>query len=340
MDDILKRLGCAALEKAPPLDPAWLAFEETRRKQSPPQQFASILDRQPVYAQECRELLARMTAPGARDDALLQGIQRTDFTVPSSVDGFAIPVMRLDLVESKQNGETEVDIIYYHGGGLFVGEADSEELSCRRLLKSMGNRSARLYSVGYRLMPTYPASTCLSDSLDAFQALHSKIAKTIIVGSSSGGQLAASIAQTLPPGSIHGVLLRGPVTSDPAEDKRYIPAPLRPFFTSLDESFVSSLHGYLTRAIPRDGLDRLPIEASRAQLEGHAPTWIQLCTNDTLYSDGLCYGMALVEAGVDVKVDVQYGWPHTFWLKAPELEQALRAEEAMVDGLGWLLNEK
>lgn len=45
----------------------------------------------------------------------------------------------------------------------------------------------------------------------------------------------------------------------------------------------------------------------------------------------------LEEAGVEVKVDVVRGWPHTFWLKAPELERALEVEEEMVRGLGWLL---
>ena len=261
--------------------------------------------------------------------------------MPSSVDGFPIPVLQLDpTAHEGKKEEPEVTIVYYHGGGLCVGEEDSEELSCRRLLKALSGKHARLYSVGYRLMPKYPASTCLSDSMDAFNFVHSKTARTIIVGSSSGGQLAAAIAQNASPGTVHGVMLRCPVTSDPSDGMEYIPEHLRPFHTSLDPSFVTSLSSYLKRAIPRDGLDSLPIEASREKLRGHASTWIQLCTNDTLYSDGLCYGMALVDAGVDVRVHVMEGWPHTFWLKAPELDEALEADEAIIEGLRWLVAGK
>jgi hypothetical protein len=32
------------------------------------------------------------------------------------------------------------------------------------------------------------------------------------------------------------------------------------------------------------------------------------------------------------------GWPHTFWLKAPQLDRALQADIDMIKGLRWLLN--
>ena len=38
------------------------------------------------------------------------------------------------------------------------------------------------------------------------------------------------------------------------------------------------------------------------------------------------------------KVDVVRGWPHTFWLKAPQLDRALQADIDMIKGLRWLLN--
>lgn len=331
---LIEELQSLCFETAPPADPAWLRFsEEIARRGSAPQ-FSSPLERQPFYAQECRQLLDKMTAPEARDRSLLEGIDKSWLSVPSSVDGFQIPVLQLDLSEF-QKQEPETMIIYYHGGGLAVGEADSEELTCRRMLKSF-SRPTRLYSVGYRLMPKYEAKFCVSDSLDAFLALSSKSAKNIIVGSSSGGQLAATVCQQVPNSSVYGLLLRCPVTSDPTDDKRYIPERFRRFHTSRAPSFVSTIFQYLNRTVPRDGLETLPLEESRQELLGHPRTWIQLCTLDTLYSDGLCYGMALVDAGVKLRLDVQKGWPHTFWLKAPELPNALEAENSMLDGLHWL----
>jgi acetyl esterase/lipase len=101
---------------------------------------------------------------------------------------------------------------------------------------------------------------------------------------------------------------------------------------------VTALGGFMKRAVPRDGLAKMPLEADEEVLRGLPRTWIQVCTNDTLYSDGVCYAIALEEAGVEVKVRVVEGWPHTFWLLVPELERALEAELEMVEGLKWLLS--
>lgn len=328
-------LRALAFKVAPPLDRAWLAHEKTMKLRGPPRVFSSVLERQPIYAQECRDSHANQMAPGARDFDLSQGLVKSDFTIPSSKDGSPIPVLQLDLVGSEGH-DPDIIIIYYHGGALKVGEADSEELSCRHLMKS-GVGRVRLYSIGYRLLPLYSAELCLSDSLDGFQALRNDTAKMIIVGSSSGGQMASAVTQAAPKGSIHGVLLRSPVTADGPSGMEYIPEKLRPYHTSVSPTFISSLNGYLTRDVPRDGLERLPLEAQKEELQGLPRTWIQLCTNDTIYSDGLCYAIILREANVDVQVVLEQGWPHTFWLKAPELPQALEAEKRMVEGFKWVL---
>jgi acetyl esterase/lipase len=65
--------------------------------------------------------------------------------------------------------------------------------------------------------------------------------------------------------------------------------------------------------------------------------WIQVSKNDILYSDWILYAEALNQARVEVKVDDVEGFPHTFWLKAPELERAVKAEKDMIEGLRWLL---
>jgi acetyl esterase/lipase len=203
-------------------------------------------------------------------------------------------------------------------------------------------------------MPMYSASICLSDSIDAFFTILSRIhdslpptgprPKVILMGSSSGGQLAALVSQhvTAPDSPfrdlITGVLLRCPVTSDVFSGKEYVPEYLRQYHTSASEPFLTPLVGFMHRAVPRDGLARMPLEASAEILARLPRTWIQLCTNDVLYSDGVCYGIALERAGVEVRADFIEGWPHTFWLPAPHLDRAVQADEAMVDGLKWLLS--
>ncbi|KAF3768653.1 alpha/beta-hydrolase [Cryphonectria parasitica EP155] len=340
------------LQEAPPLDPAWLAHERKAGLLAPKPSVDPIA-RQPRYAAECRERNTAMMAPGARDHRLSQGLTTKYISVPSSSDGFSIPVLQYDASSSVsgleadgRSGEPRTIIIYYHGGGLTVGEADSEDLSCRRLVKDSAAflPGVRLYSIGYRLKPQHPASTCVSDSIDAFASLvktHAKVGglRIVLVGSSSGGQLAATVAQhALAAGiPLRGVLLRCPVTSDAFRGPEYVPEHLHGMHTSAKHpSFQTSLLARLDMDGPRDGLAKMPLEAGPAELRGMPPTWIQVCSNDVLYSDGACYTRVLRDAGVTVKTNVVWGWPHTFWLKAPHLERALQAELAMVGALRWV----
>lgn len=324
---------------APPLDPAWLAHESTANLLAPKPAIDPVA-RQPLYAAECRSRNAAMLAAGARDHRLSEGIVTKPITLPSSKDGHPIPVLQYD---RSVPSNLEWVLVYYHGGGLLVGEADSEDLSCRRLVKDSAPflPSCRVYSVGYRLKPQHPAQTCLDDSIDAFTSLahlHPS-AKIIVIGSSSGGQLAALVTQhTLRAGTpCHGVLLRCPVTSGVFCGLEYVPEKFRSMHTSAQNaSFQTSLFSRLEMDGPRDGLERMPLEAEEKELKGMARTWIQVCTNDGLYSDGACYVSLLKDAGVKVRVDVILGWPHTFWLKAPHLDRALEAEEAMIEGLKWV----
>ncbi|KAH8885772.1 alpha/beta-hydrolase [Thozetella sp. PMI_491] len=337
------------LKEAPPLDPAWLAYAESEGLDKPRPRLAPLA-RQPIYAAECRELVKRMTAAGARDHHLSNNLKITDTTVPSSLDAYAIPVRQYDNVNS--SGDTEdpkAILLYIHGGGLVIGESDSEELSCLRILKESGIAGLRIYSVGYRLMPTYPATTCVSDCIDVFHHLlpiaetHTGKATVLILGSSSGGELAALVSQAAAPGTVQGVVLRGPVTVDSSSGdpgaKQYVPEEFAYLYHSgVHESFFNALGSGLSHDIPRDGLPRMPLEAPVEELQklGLPRTWIQVCTNDFLYSDGMCYAKLLADSGVEVHVNVVEGWPHTFWLKAPQLPKALDADRAMLGGLAWV----
>ncbi|KAI3397793.1 hypothetical protein diail_10326 [Diaporthe ilicicola] len=326
------------LHKAPPLDPAWLQYEqEANLLASKP--IMEPLIRQQVYATQCRERNGAITAPGARDHRLTQGIKTQITHAPSTLDGYAIPMLQYDRIPE---AEPRWVAVYYHGGGLVVGEADSEDLSCRRIVKDSEPflPGLRLYSVGYRLQPVHTASTIVQDCVDAFDFVTETHpdAKVLVVGSSSGGQLAALVTQHAPKTSFHGVVLRCPVTSDAFSGREYVPDRLRDLHTSAwDRSFESSLLGFMHRDLPRDGLERMPLEAEEQSLEGIPRTWVQVCTNDVLYSDGACYVRALRGARVEVKTDVIWGWPHTFWLKAPHLPRALEADMAMLEGMSWVV---
>lgn len=335
------------LAKAPPLHPSWLAHELTPAHAADMALFppnATTLERQSLYAAHCQSLTTSLTAPGARDHHLLASLSsKTTFTVPSPLDGHPIPVVKYTRHPSSPTTTKTTTILYLHGGGLYVGDATSEELSILHMLTASPSpdHAIEIYSPSYRLLPSHPASTAVSDCAAVLDYLLTTIPKLIISGSSSGGQLAALLSQL--PGiapRLTGVLLRGPVTSDAFSGPSYVPPRFHKFHTSaVEPSFRNSLLGAMSRAVPRDGLPRMPLEAGEEELRGLPRTWMQVCTNDALYSDGVCYAMALEEAGVEVRVDVRGGWPHTFWLRAPGLGEAREAEGEMVRGLEWLIGE-
>jgi len=357
------------LQKAPPLNSAWLEHEKGAGLLDPQPTFKSPKDKQQAYSAACKARNAAMLSN--RDEGLTEDVNITDTNVLSR-DGQLIgirvyqpgrtssslppsgafskfselPQLQPDMDTPRATPSPEREfpkfaVIYYHGGGLQVGDLDSEDLSCRRIAKEA---SADVYSVDYRLMPDVSASTAVEDAYDAFiavtEALAPKPTGLIIVGSSSGGQLAAQVAElarnnsSAVPIEIDGLLLRCPVTVDATEGGIHIPPRFREMHKSLTPSFETSL-AREPAYTSQNRAPNLPLEAE--SFEGLPKTFIQVCSNDIYYSDGICYGKALHDAGVKVKVEVIRGWPHTFWLKAPHLERALGAEIGMLEGLRWLL---
>jgi len=326
------------LPEAPPLSPAWTEYENKNglADAQPPRLSQSGYDalkaRQQNYSRDCISRNSRMLSSGERDHHLLEGIQisREDATAR---DGHIIPIRLYSPPDLE--GERHL-IIYYHGGALRVGDLNSEDLTCRRICKEA---RVKVMSVDYRLLPDYHPDTAVNDAWDAFVAIHDARkqdlelppGKTILVGSSSGGQLAAQVSQLARGTEYHitGVVLRCPVTVDASEGGIYIPSRFQRSHTSFGPSFESSLLGIDAVALPK--ASSLPLAAE--SFKALPRTWIQVCTNDIYYSDGLCYYEALKMAGNDVQISRWEGFPHTFWLKAPELEESLQAD---VDMLGFL----
>lgn len=334
------------LKTPPPLDPSWLAHEQAAYLLDPQPVLTDSKARQARYSQQCRDLNAQLLS--GRENYLTEGIKihdthiaqtpiRTYHPIPA-VEG---PPPPYDLKLAPIKEDLRPVVIYYHGGGLYVGDLDSEDLTCRRICKEL---QCIVYSVEYRLMPEFTADEALSDALLAFQGISpmKKGRRLIVMGSSSGGQVAAQVSQqyrlvTGPQGSnrIDGVLLRGPVTCDATAGGVNLGEKLRARHTSMNEAFRTSLLANAALDATNRTTSPLPLEVEDlSTLPRH---WIQVSTNDIYYSDGVCYAEALREAGVDVKLDVIRGWPHTFWLKVPSLERAVQAEKEMIEGLRWLI---
>ncbi len=281
---------------------------------------------------------------------LTQGFTTLNSSISSTLSSGEIhktPIRHYIPHLNSEDGQRERDkfpvVIYYHGGGLYVGDLDSEDLTCRRICKTL---HCNVYSVEYRLMTEYLADDALEDALNAFQEIvkkgsrEGKKIEVIIVGSSSGGQLAAQVSQHFQNikefgSKVKGVLLRGPVTCNATKGGIHLPHKFRELHHSMSPAFHTSLLSDAVLIEENRTKTALPLEVE--DLRGMPKHWIQVSTNDIYYSDGVCYAEALKEQGVDVRVDIIGGWPHTFWLKAPELERAIEAESDMLEGLAWLM---
>lgn len=328
------------LKTPPPLSSAWLAHEKAAHLLVPKLPASNPAK---DYSSRAKILNAQLLA--GRDAHLASGLSITDFLLAASSHSHQIPVRRYipfaqEDEPGKEISETGPMVIYYHGGGLCVGDLETEDLTCRRISLLL---SCTVYSVDYRLMPLHTADDALADAESAFVQLtaNKSPSRLIIAGSSSGGQLAAQVSQmhlrnpSTEQVKVDGILLRGPVTCNASDSGSNLPSKWKAHHTSMSPLFYTSLVSETALDITNRTTAPLPLEVENlGTLPKH---WMQVCTNDIYYSDGVCYAAQLIEDGVDVRVDVEEGMPHTYWLKAPFMEEAVGAEEKMIEGMRWLL---
>jgi len=174
------------LEKAPPLHPAWLAHEEAFNLLAPKTVFTDPVVNRKRYSDACKAMNKELLA--GRDEHLTKHISISDTHLgpqPGLADIHFVPIRKY--LPTSSTPVTKDVVIYFHGGGLYVGDLDSEDLSCRRICKTL---NCRVYSCTYRKLPQFTADNALSDALYAFGEIASSKndGKLVVMGSSSGGR--------------------------------------------------------------------------------------------------------------------------------------------------------
>ena len=103
--------------------------------------------------------------------------------------------------------------------------------------------------------------------------------------------------------------------------------------------FDRHLYNIFSNAFKRDPTSELWVSFNHPNgHEGLPKAYFQVCGLDIFRDDGLIYERVLrEEAGVETKMDLYKGLPHSWWSMLPEIEASKRRVEDSVRAVGWLL---
>jgi acetyl esterase len=216
-------------------------------------------------------------------------------------------------------------LVYLHGGGWVTGEPDDYDALCRFL--AVESRVSVL-SVDYRLAPEHPYPAGLEDSFQALTWAARSLAPggpLIVVGDSSGGNLAAVCAQRATETGAFELALQ--VLIYPVTDHDFETASYREYASGFSLG-VEEMRWYWDQYV-RDPGARSDPSASPLRAPGFSglpPTLLIVADHDPLRDEALAYGERLAADGVPVSV-VRFGDAiHGFFSLATYLE---RGDEAV-----------
>ncbi|OBI51880.1 alpha/beta hydrolase [Mycobacterium sp. E796] len=198
-------------------------------------------------------------------------------------------------------------LLWIHGGGYVMGNAQQDDWLCRRFSKRLGMTVA---SVEYRLAPEHPYPVALEDCYSALTWLAGLPAvdrhRVAIAGASAGGGLAAALALLARDrGEVSPVfqVLAYPMLDD--RSSAGDPSPNHRLWSTRSNRFGWT--AYLGAADPR-----VAVPGRREDLSGLPPAWIGVGTHDLFHDEDLAYARRLIDAGVPCHVEVVPGAFHGF----------------------------
>ncbi len=248
-------------------------------------------------AQGARDFLAQFNAtrPAGRPvGEVLDGM------IPSAGDGADGP-LPYRLYRPATPGPHPI-VVYFHGGGWVLGDAQSDDPFCRDMCRRTG---MIFLSVGYRHAPEHRFPTAAEDGYAALRWIAEHVAELgggpgplLVAGWSAGGNIAAVACQLArdrggPP--IAGQLLVCPVTDCTFDRPSYNENATGYFLTrSLMYWFWDLYCSPADRTDPR-------VSPLRGKLTSLPPAFVATCEFDPLRDEGIAYADALAAAGVPVE---------------------------------------
>lgn len=224
-------------------------------------------------------------------------------------------------------------IVYFHGGGFVLGDAETYDMHSRALAHLT---QAVVVFVGYRLAPEHPFPAAVKDAADAMEWLAERAEtlgldpdRFVLVGESAGGNLAVNAA--LHAHRTNCLSLRSLALIYPVTDMRPFTG-VDPIYPSV-ETYAKGMNldademrwfceTYLKA--PDEGV--LPENTLFFQPDLHLlpPTRIYNAECDPLRDMGLAFATRLIEAGVEARAECLPGMLHSFMCHGGISSRALR----------------
>lgn len=268
-------------------------------------------DATPVYKETPEHgrttLLRAQSGPVNKADADIK-----DWAVESSVGRLHLRTVRPVGVVRRAPG-----ILYFHGGGWVLGDADTHDRLVRELAVGTG---ATVVFVDYARAPEqqYPVAIEQAYAATIYVAEHGEefgidAQKLAIAGDSAGGNMATVatlFAKQRSGPHLRGQLLFYPVTDAGFHTRSYEQFADGPWLTRPAMQWFWDQ--YLPDHHKRQEPHASPLRASLEQLTGLPRALIITAENDVLRDEGEEYGRKLIQAGVKAVVTRYIGAIHDF----------------------------